>query len=100
MPKFRRVAGKTIANGETWRAIQGGDLASLLAYFRIQLSKADLGSHRDEIWTKFALEASEIVRLCARLPEREKHLLFREALRLSCEDVVGRHAGRGATHPG
>lgn len=94
------MAGKTIANGETWRAIQAGDLASLLAHFRIQVSKADLGSHREEIWAKFALEASEIVRLCARLPERQKHLLFREALRLSCEAVVGRHAGRGAPPPG
>ena len=84
------MPGKAIANGETWRAIQDRDLPSLLSYFRIQVPKEGIGPHRDEISAKFAVEAGEIVRRCARLPEREKHLLFREALRLSFESVVGR----------
>jgi hypothetical protein len=87
-------------NGRTWRAIQSRDLASLLRYFRVQVPEAGIGAHAGEIRAKFTLEASEIVRLCARLPERELHLLFRAALRLSCESVIGQHAGRGAPLPG
>lgn len=81
---------KAIANGETWRAIQDRDLSSLLDYFQIRVPKQGLRSHHDEISARFTREAGEILRLCARIPEREKHLLFREALRLSCESVVAR----------
>lgn len=84
------MRSKAIANGETWRAIQDRDLPSLLAYFQIRVPQEGLWAHRGEISAKFTREAGEIVRLCARMPEREKHLLFREALRLSCESVVGR----------
>ena len=81
---------KANVNGKTWRAIQDRDLPSLLDYFQIRMPEAGIHAHHDEISARFTREAGEIVRLCARIPEREKHLLFREALRLSCESVVTR----------
>jgi hypothetical protein len=82
--------------GRTFRIIQTKDLATLFAYFHLPVEEEVVSSRRQEIADRFAAEVREIVRLCTRLREKERHQLFREALRLAYASAVRRHAAAGA----
>ncbi len=82
--------------GRTFRMIQTRDLATLFAYFGLTAEEEVLTSRRQEISERFSAEVREIVRLCTRLREKERHQLFREALRLAYASAERRHAAAGA----
>lgn len=79
--------------GRALRAVRNRDLEGLFAFFGVGASSELLGAHRKAIAARFTLEVQEIERLCRNLRERERHALFREALRLAYQSSVGSGAG-------
>ncbi|HQR30791.1 MAG TPA: hypothetical protein PLL32_10305 [Anaeromyxobacteraceae bacterium] len=74
--------------GRTAHAIRTMDLPTLFSFFGLPVEEGLLESAREQVASRFAEEVQEILRLCTRLRERERHQLFREALRLAYESAL------------
>jgi len=79
-----------VPTGRSFDAIRRRDLGQLFRFFGLDVDPTRVAALRAAIETRFALEVGELVRLCGKLPERERFKLFREALRLSYESAVVR----------
>ena len=79
--------------GRALKAVRTRDLEGLFAFFGVEARPELLEACRAAVAARFTLEVQEIVRLCPNLHERERHKLFREALRLAYESSVGDVAG-------
>ena len=84
--------------GRAAQAIRTKDLPDLFSFFGLPVEGDLLESAREQVASRFAEEVREILRLCTRLRERERHQLFREALRLAYESAL--RAQRPAARPG
>ncbi len=78
--------------GRSLEAVRTRDLDGLFGFFGLQFEPRLLDQHREQITRRFADEVRAIVRLCARLRERERFTIVREALRLSYESATLRAA--------
>jgi hypothetical protein len=76
--------------GRSYEVIRTSDLARLFPFFGIDAEPSRVEAHRAAIQSRFALEVQSLTRLCARLPERVRFQLFREALRLAYESALVR----------
>ncbi len=78
--------------GRALEAVRTRDLDGLFGYFGLEVEPGLVEQHRQSIARRFEAEVQAIVRLCARLRERERFTIVREALRLSYESATLRHA--------
>ncbi len=74
--------------GRALEAVRTRELDALFGYFGIEVEPRLVQAHRERIALRFAAEVRAIVRLCARLRERERFTIVREALRLSYESAT------------
>lgn len=82
--------------GRAAHAIRTKDLPGLFSFFGLPVEGDLLESAREQVASRFAEEVREILRLCGRMRERERHQLFREALRLAYESALrGRRPAAG-----
>jgi hypothetical protein len=75
--------------GRALKAVRSRDLEGLFAFFGVDARPELLEAYRTAIAARFTFEVQEIARLCRSLHERERHKLFREALRLAYQSSVG-----------
>jgi hypothetical protein len=78
--------------GRALEAVRTRDLDGLFGFFGLEVEQRLVEEHRDQITRRFAAEVHAIVSLCARLRERERFTIVREALRLSYESATLRAA--------
>ena len=74
--------------GRALEAARTRDLDGLFGYFGIPVEQRLVHAHREQIARRFDVEVRAIARLCARLRERERFTIVREALRMSYESVT------------
>ena len=74
--------------GRALEVVRTRDLDGLFGYFGLAVEPRLVEAHREQIQRRFAAEVRAIVRLCARLRERERFTIVREALRLSYESAT------------
>ena len=74
--------------GRALKAVRTRDLYGLFGYFGLAVEPRLVEAHREQIQRRFAAEVRAIARLCARLKERERFTIVREALRLSYESAT------------
>ncbi len=74
--------------GRALKAVRTRDLERLFGFFGVDARPELLEANRTAIAARFTFEVQEIVRLCRNLHERERHRLFREALRLAYQSSV------------
>lgn len=82
--------------GRALEVVRTRELDALFGYFGLEVEPRLVEQHRDQIARRFAVEVRAIVRLCARLRERERFTIVREALRLSYESATRVASGRAA----
>lgn len=75
--------------GRALRAVRTRKLEGVFAFFHVDARPELVEANRHAIAARFTAEVQEIVRLCRNLHERERHKLFREALRLAYQSAVG-----------
>lgn len=78
--------------GRALRAARTRDLDGLFGYFGLEVEQRLVDAHRDQIARRFGAEVRAIARLCARLRERERFTIVREALRISYDSATLRGA--------
>jgi hypothetical protein len=74
--------------GRALEAVRTRDLDGLFGFFGLEVEPQLVEAHRAQIQRRFAAEVRAIARLCARLKERERFTIVREALRLSYESAT------------
>jgi hypothetical protein len=74
--------------GRALEAVRTRDLDGLFGFFGLEVEPRLVQQHRDQIARRFAAEVRAIVALCARLRERERFTIVREALRMSYESAT------------
>lgn len=83
---------EVVVMGRALEAARTRDLDGLFGYFGIEVEQRLVEAHREQIARRFAAEVRAIDRLCARLRERERFTIVREALRISYESAALRAA--------
>jgi hypothetical protein len=93
----RKSRAREVDMGRALEAVRTlRDLERLFGYFGLEVEPKLVEAHRDQIQRRFAAEVRAITRLCARLRERERFTIVREALRLSYESATLRPEARPA----
>ena len=86
--RAHRTVEEVAVMGRALEAAHTRDLDGLFGYFGVEVEQRLVEAHREQIARRFAAEVRAIVRLCARLRERERFTIVREALRLSYESAT------------
>jgi hypothetical protein len=97
MARAAQCSASEVTMGRAFEVIRTRPLETLFGYFGVDAEPQLVSAHRDAIAQRFLAEVRELARVCARLREKERFTLLREALRLAYDGAVLRASAREAT---